>query len=72
MIQMDSQEMISPDEAPVKQNAQKQMVQKHKALVNMTLAGGTQLVEGEPVELSDEQLETLKANFGEGIKHILG
>ena len=66
MIQSESQEMISQDEAPKAQHSK-----KHKALVNMTLIGGTQLIQGEHVELSEDQYETLKINFGEGFKHIL-
>lgn len=66
MVQGESQEMISQDETPKAKH-----VNKHKALVHMILTGGTQLVQGEYVELSDEQIEALKENFGEGIKHIL-
>jgi hypothetical protein len=67
MVQGESQEMIAHDEAPPKAHHSK----KHKAKVNMILDGGTELVQGQHVELSDEQLATLKASFGEGISHIL-
>lgn len=68
MIQGESTQMISADEAPA---VSMKKSNKHKALVNMSLIGGTLLTEGEMVELSDEQLETLKTNFGDGLKHIL-
>jgi hypothetical protein len=71
MIQSESQEMIAPDEVPATKHHPSQAKFKHKALVNMTLHGGTQLVQGEYLELSENEMMHLKTSFGEGLKHIL-